>query len=295
MYKIASAIIGMFHALVMLEEKVSLVNLGHLGRRQTCLKENDMKKWIGILLFVLYAGSVVLIAGPAWATLIEITPTYGTAVIDGNISDWNLATDVRIPMYNAGKTTEPIVAYAYLRYDYTNQIMNVLVLQNGYPGNAGSPYLLNTNYSYTLSPPSYNTWAYLGTNSNKVYNDGNTASYPPNGTLPNIAWVGATGGVPASGVIHSVGYEAAFALPLSSLNTLYDTAKFVVHAEWDSTVGGTPTGGTAGSEGFANSAANTIVLKIPSTTNPVPLPASVFLLGSGLLGIGLIGYRRKRD
>jgi hypothetical protein len=30
-------------------------------------------------------------------------------------------------------------------------------------------------------------------------------------------------------------------------------------------------------------------------TNPVPLPSSVLLLGSGLLGLGLLGYRRKRS
>jgi hypothetical protein len=277
----------------MLEEKVSLVNLGHQGRRRTCLTENDMKKWIGTLLLVLCAASVILIAGPAAAAIIEVTPTYGTAVIDGNISDWNLATDKKIPMYAAGRPDFPIESYAYLRYDYTHQIMNVLVLQIGYTGSGDIPYLLNSNYGVGNA---WATLAVLNPNNNryqdvKQYNDNSTNTYPPNSTLPNLAWVPVS--QPAAGVIHSVGYEAAFALPLSSLNSSNDTTKFVVHVEWDSTLGGDPTGNTSGFEGFAVGAANTIVLHIPSTTSPVPLPASVLLLGSGLMGMGLIGWRRR--
>lgn len=241
-----------------------------------------MNKWLGVLFFVVGAAAVVFIAGPAGATLIEVTPTYGAAVIDGNIGEWNLTTDVNIPMYNQGNPAKPVEAHAYLRYDYAHQIMNVLVLQNGYPGNAGSPYLLNSFYAAT------NAFAYYTSKNNKIYADSNPLTYPPNSTLPNLAWVPA----PVPTVVHSVGYEAAFSLALSSLNSLYDTAKFVVHVEWDANFGGTPTGGSAGSEGFANKAANEIVLHLPPPqTSPAPLPATVLLFGTGL--VGLVGIRRK--
>jgi hypothetical protein len=47
--------------------------------------------------------------------------------------------------------------------------------------------------------------------------------------------------------------------------------------------------------GIGNYFISTQVLSGDVVNNPVPIPPSVLLMGSGLLGIGLIGWRRKRD
>jgi hypothetical protein len=59
-------------------------------------------------------------------------PTYSSAVVDGNIGEWDLANDQFAPMYRAGKIGNPIEAYLYLRYDCDTDTMYALVYSD-YP------------------------------------------------------------------------------------------------------------------------------------------------------------------
>src|SRR5207248_6223879 len=69
-------------------------------------------------------------------------PTYGTAIVDGNYGEWNVANDFFGNMYNAGNPSKAHTSNGYLRYDCSADIMYVLVLQQGTtvlltaPGNA---------------------------------------------------------------------------------------------------------------------------------------------------------------
>src|SRR5437773_438887 len=60
------------------------------------------------------------------------TPTYGTAVVNGNPSEWALTNDFLAPMYTAGAPSKPALANGYLRYDCASQTLYVLVLQHDY-------------------------------------------------------------------------------------------------------------------------------------------------------------------
>jgi hypothetical protein len=60
-------------------------------------------------------------------------------------------------------------------------------------------------------------------------------------------------------------------------------------------LGGTFTGNT-GATTFSKSTVHSVqvVLTETFTGNKVPIPPSALLLGSGLLGLGLLGWRRRR-
>ena len=58
-------------------------------------------------------------------------PTYGTATVDGDASEWDLAEDGSgdffANMYRTGNPTKPVEAKLYLRYDCDNNILYALV------------------------------------------------------------------------------------------------------------------------------------------------------------------------
>jgi hypothetical protein len=114
-------------------------------------------------------------------------PTYGTATVDGDSADWNLTTDCSVPMYRAGKNdaNHPQESTAYLRYDYSNQTMYVLVLVKS---------------GIIAISSAGDAWGAIDSNGNKVY----TGSSGNNGTPPDFAWV-------YSGS-DAIGYEASFPL-----------------------------------------------------------------------------------
>jgi hypothetical protein len=118
--------------------------------------------------------------------------SIGTAVVDGNFGEWNLANDFFADMTRAGKTgpNHPIESKAYLRYDPTTQIMYVLVL---------------TEQDIPALTRSGDAWAAINIISNKVF----TGASGNDATQPNFAWIDKSYDGNNN---HARGYEASFSL-----------------------------------------------------------------------------------
>jgi hypothetical protein len=58
-------------------------------------------------------------------------PSYGTAVVDGDISEWDMAEDYFAPMHEAGKLDKEILSNLYLRYNSRSHVLYALVLAEG--------------------------------------------------------------------------------------------------------------------------------------------------------------------
>jgi hypothetical protein len=111
---------------------------------------------------------------------------YGTATVDGNPADWNLATDFFKNMYEAGNPDKDLLSKAYLKYDCATQKLFVLVL---------------TEQGVTADNSPDNAWVKVYDLSNDTQVDGGSDSFE---------WVfnGQT----------RVGYEASFSLAPAAYN-----------------------------------------------------------------------------
>ncbi len=117
-------------------------------------------------------------------------PTFGTAVVDGDPSEWNLTTDHFAEMHRAGKAAKPVDSQLYVRYDCNTATVFVLVLAE-----PGEPALFDTATA----------WCAVDGQNHKVFTDqsGN------DGTAPDFAWIDlGYDGDPT----HALGYEASFPL-----------------------------------------------------------------------------------
>lgn len=154
-----------------------------------------------LILLLLSLGHLAQAASPP-------QPTYGTAVVDGNISEWNLTNDFFANMYRAGNASKKLEAKAYLRYDCASHTLYVLVL---------------TQPGVTALAQGWESaaWGAIGTVSNKVYT-GNSGNPP---TPPQFAWVGLS-----SDGLTAQGYEASFII---NPGTLASPAFYtlIVHVE----------------------------------------------------------------
>jgi len=127
-------------------------------------------------------------------------PSYGSAVVDGNPSEWVLSNDLFAEMYNAGNPDPDFSGFAvysklYLRYDCDNKLLYVLVLvEDNYDGlmDAGEAWI-------------------------KIYKLGNSAR-----TWSEFAWVEADA---TAGTVR--GYEASTYLEPGA----YTTEKIEVHIQ----------------------------------------------------------------
>lgn len=121
-------------------------------------------------------------------------PTYGSATVDGDYSEWDLNNDHFAHMYRAGNPLKPIESHLYVRYDCQTETLYVLVLaEQGVPvlpqaddafvklGNATK--LVDGNSGNDGVPPDF-SWIVEGENGTYV---GFEASAPlPPGSYPNL-------------------------------------------------------------------------------------------------------------
>ncbi|MBI1730956.1 thrombospondin type 3 repeat-containing protein [Candidatus Acetothermia bacterium] len=172
-----------------------------------------------ICFFIVFLlGMFMVAASDAKAT--PPSPTYGTAVVDGSISEWNLTTDLFGSMYRAFNNTKPLEAQYYLRYNCTTEVLYVLVqTEDGVDA---------------LEEPT-NAWATVDGGHGKVY----TGADEGNTSVPEFEWVGPFGTNATLSETTATGYEAAFSLAPGSHTV-------VIHVEvFDD--GGAQTAGSAGS------------------------------------------------
>jgi len=188
-----------------------------------------------LLLAVLFTVALAFALGQPAPAASPPEPTYGTADVDGVISEWNLTNDFFANMYRAGDPTKPLESKAYLRYDCNTHTIYVLVLtEPGIPA-------LAAGYEAAA-------WSAIGTISNKVY----TGNSGDDGTPPDFAWVGLSGdGLTAAG------YEASFTLDPGSYT-------IIVHVE----VYDAANAQTSATSGFPRSGVPLEIVCVPHEDHP---------------------------
>jgi hypothetical protein len=78
-----------------------------------------------------FAAGVLTIAGAAFPLLAGAAapnPSPGTATIDGDPGEWDLAADLYSPMTSGSDPSRPVLATFYARYDCTTGVLSGLVL-----------------------------------------------------------------------------------------------------------------------------------------------------------------------
>lgn len=132
---------------------------------------------------LLTAGSLAHAAAP--------NASNGTANVDGNHGEWNLAADYFADMYRAANPSKKVESKLYLRYDCSAQIMYVLVL---------------TVDNLAALQEAEEAYVKHGTTTKVSDQSGD------NGIPPDFAWV------TISGVVR--GYEASYSMSPSSITNL---------------------------------------------------------------------------
>jgi hypothetical protein len=124
-------------------------------------------------------------------------------------------------------------------------------------------------------------YVFTGTGANYFSNTGSTTW---TATLKDNLWSQATSPTPFKGNM-SWNYDFAGTYTPGTLITLalnyYNGNTFVIAEEW-----------TVGSSGYSGDTYTTPFVPDPPAA---PLPASALLLGTGILGMGLLGRRRKNS
>jgi len=133
-------------------------------------------------------GFILLFTLPSLAFAASPYPSIGTATVDGNPGEWNLANDFFADMYRAGDGGKVVESKLYLRYYPTTETLYLLVLTE-----PGVPALALED----------DAWAAIDDISNKEVN-GNSGN---DGTPPDFAWVNPTNG-------EADGFEASFNLAI---------------------------------------------------------------------------------
>lgn len=96
-----------------------------LGR---ALRASGLRRAV-LFVFVLAAlGIWQGLGAPAMRAAAPPQPTYGSAVVDGSASEWNLTNDFFADMYEASNPAKDVLSKLYLRYDCATGVLYVLVL-----------------------------------------------------------------------------------------------------------------------------------------------------------------------
>jgi hypothetical protein len=119
-------------------------------------------------------------------------PTYGSATVDGDYSEWDLNNDFFADMYRAGDPNKTVESKLYLRYDCQTQTLYALVLA--------------VDGVTVLNQPD-DAFVKLG-NATKLV-DGNSGD---NGVPPDFAWIQSNGDY--------IGFEASASLAPGSYTNL---------------------------------------------------------------------------
>lgn len=197
----------------------------------------------------------------------DITPTLGSATVDGFTSDWNFAEDHFASLFRAGKSNKPVEGDVYLRWDAGSELLYALVMPK-----AG-------HHFFQLDDDSF---IKLG-NSNKLI-DGSADS--------GFAWVSPT---TLHGVEIAYGWEAAVSMTPGHYSNLN------IHAQIYSD-GESQTAAFAGRAlplYLPESGGTTFFPPQPEPNTPepqasaVPEPVTGTLMLIGMAGIALASTRRK--
>gem|GEM_PF-5576388 len=156
------------------------------------------------ILIILMLVATMAVAHGAFVTAAgSDEPTYGTATVDGDSSEWDLTNDFFAEMYEAGKLDKDVLSKLYLRYDCSTGTLYALVLPE--PGQ-------------DIQATADDNFIKLGQNSKLV--DGGSPYYPSDGTPPDFEWIG------LSGVV-AEGWEASTPLPPEDYENLNVHAQIV--------------------------------------------------------------------
>lgn len=204
-----------------------------------------------------YVLSLVVIMGIIVSSTVAFAqqPVYDTAVVNGDIAEWNVELDSFADMYRAGKVDNAVESKLYLRYDCQTSTLFALVLAE--PG-----------VDVLVQPDD----AFIKLDGEKLV-DGMSGSF---------AWVDSDG--------QTAGWEAsAIVAPGMYSNLNIHTQVFSAGASQTSAVAGRAIGlSIVCSVPPVDSPVDPPV----DPPSSVPEPSTVFLLGVGLLG--LLGFTRRK-
>jgi hypothetical protein len=130
-------------------------------------------------------------------------PTYNAAVVDGDISEWNLEEDYFAPMYISSDSSKTIASNAYTRYDRNTRTVYVLVLEaEGFDVQSTWQHAWGNILKFDTGK---DEWV----EDYKLFN-GKSGN---DGTPPDFAWVGLN-----AVTERADGYEASFTLTPGTYN-----------------------------------------------------------------------------
>ena len=191
------------------------------------------------------------------------TPSYGTADVNGDYSEWNLTNDIDSQMWVGGDSSKQNLSTGYLRYDCSTQTIYVLVLQAGIGTDNAVP---------LMSSATGNAWADIDGSHHKVYDDNSPGS--------TFTWIGR--GYSSANSTYAQGYEASFSLTPNVSHTVLVHVEALYNGSGNTSAWSAPAG--------AGIAVDPVCGGNSSTTATTVFDASTNAQWSGTEGSGTSAY-----